>query len=209
METSTAGTALVDKVLEVGVQGFGPIKGARETAEDHLKQHGDVEKAIDRLVATHGRVVGATGFVTGLGGLVTLPLAVPTDVAALYVYQGRMAAGIAHLRGYDLDSDEVRSVVLLSLLGASGAEVLSKVGIEVANKSALAAVRKIPGKVFIEINKKVGFRLITKAGTKGTINVVKIVPVAGGVAGGAVNVAATRTVAKYARKNFPSTQQLG
>lgn len=147
-------------------------------------------------------MVGATGFVSGLGGLITLPVAIPADMTALYIYQGRMAAGIAHLRGYDVASEEVRSLVLVSLLGSSGATVLSQAGIEIANKSAASALAKVPGKVFIEINKKVGFRLITKGGTKGVINMTKVVPIAGGVVGGGVNVASTHTVAKYAQSHF-------
>lgn len=34
-----------------------------------------------------------------------------------------------------------------------------------------------------EINKKVGFRVITKAGEKGTVNLMKVVPIVGGVVG--------------------------
>lgn len=203
MDAQAAGTALVQKVLTVGIDGAGPMKGAIDVAEEHLRQHKDPEKAIRKLVATHQRVVGATGFASGLGGFVTLPVAIPTDMAVLYAYQTRMAAAIAHLRGYDVSSDEVQSVVLVSLLGSGGAAVLSKFGVQVANKSAAQALAKVPGKVFIEINKKVGYRLVTKAGSKGLVNMTKVVPVAGGVAGAGINVASTRTVATYARLNFP------
>lgn len=46
-----------------------------------------------------------------------------------------------------------------------------------------ALLQQIPGKVFIEINKRVGFRLITKAGEKGVVNVAKMVLLVGGVVG--------------------------
>lgn len=204
MDTQAAGTALVKRILQVGINGAGPIKGAREVADEHLFQHGDREKAIRKLQATHERILGATGFATGVGGLVTLPVTIPADVGMLYVYQGRLAAATAHLRGYDLDSDEVQSIVLLSLLGSGGAALAMEFGIQLSNKIAMQALKQVPGKVFIEINKKVGFRLITKAGTKGLINMTKVVPVAGGFAGAGINVASTRTVARYARKNFPA-----
>ena len=199
----TAGADLVKRVVTVGVQGAGPISGARDVAVEHLRQHGDVEAAIKRMTATHLRLVTASGFAAGVGGVLTMPVTLPADLGVLYVYQGRLAVGIAHLRGYDLATDEVQSVVLLSLLGSSGATLASQFGIDLANKATMQALNKIPGKVFIEINKKVGFRLVTKAGTKGLVNMTKLVPVAGGLAGGAINATSTRAVATYARKNFP------
>lgn len=205
MDVSRTGAELVKRVVTVGVEGAGPVTGAREVAEQHLRQHGDAEKAIERLISTHVRILAASGFATGLGGLITMPVTLPADMGVLYVYQGRLAAAIAHLRGYDLSSDEVQSVVLLSLLGAGGATLAGQFGIDLANKAAMQALKRVPGQVFIDINKKVSFRLVTKAGTTGLVNLTKIVPVAGGVAGGAVNAASTKTVARYARRNFPAT----
>jgi hypothetical protein len=63
-------------------------------------------------------------------------------------------------------------------------------------------VEAIPSKVLIEINKKVGFRLITTAGQKGIINVVKAVPLLGGLIGGTVDAWAIRKVARIARGYF-------
>ncbi|MGY1662301.1 EcsC family protein [Geodermatophilus sp. SYSU D00705] len=196
---------LIESILSAGVDGVGRFKGAQEIAEEHRTQHVDVDKAIDRLIATHVRVVGATGFATGLGGLITLPVTIPTDLAVFYMYAGRCAAAVAHLRGYDVTSDEVRSVVLLSLLGAGGVAVAGEAGIQLGTKAAFAVLKKVPGKVLVEINKKVGFRLITKAGTTGAINLSKFVPVVGAGVGASVNVVGMRGIAGYAKKNFPKT----
>jgi hypothetical protein len=205
-DPGTQGKALVliQKVLSVGVDGAGTFKSARQIADEHLAQHGSREVAIKKLIATHQRMVGASGFALGLGGLITLPVTIPADVVTFYILCGRCAAGVAHLRGHDIDSDEVRSVILLSLLGASGAALVSELGIKLGEKAAMAALKALPGRVLIEINKKVGFRLLTKFGQKGVINVVKFVPLVGGVVGGGVNVAAMAGVGKYAKKNFPS-----
>ena len=194
---------LVNKILSVGVDGVGPLKGARQIADEHLNQHGDPNVAIDKLIATHTRIVGATGFATGLGGVFTLPVTIPTDIFMFYALSGRCAAAVAYLRGHDIDSDEVRSVVLLSLLGSAGAAVASEVGIKIGNKAAMAALQKLPGTVLFAINKRVGFRLLTKFGQKGLVNLVKFVPLAGGVVGATVNFVAMQTVGKYAKKNFP------
>lgn len=207
MTAQDAGSALVAKVLSVGLDGLGPISGAREVADEHLQQHKVPERAISRLIRTHERIVGASGFAAGLGGLMVMPVAIPADVSVLYIQQCRLAGGIAHVRGWDIDSDEVRSIVLLTLLGSGGAGVAAKFGIDLSNKMAMQALKKIPGQVFIDINKAVGFRLITKAGSKGLVNMTKLVPIAGGIAGAGINVASTAGVATYAKANFPANEE--
>lgn len=194
---------VVNKILATGLDGVGPLQGAREIAEQHRMAHADVEVAIQRLIATHTRLVAATGFATGLGGVFTLPVTIPTDVAVLYALSARCVAGVAHLRGYDITSDEVRSVVLLTLLGAAGAGIAAEVGAQLGTKTALAVLKRLPGRVLIEINKKVGFRLFTKFGTKGVINLGRAIPLVGGGLGAATNAAAMRSAGKYAKKNFP------
>jgi EcsC protein family len=210
-DTAATGSALevaqklVDAILSFGVDGLGPFAGARQIAEEHRTQHVDVDVAIERLIATHTRVVAATGFATGLGGFWTLPIAIPTDVAVFYAHAGRCAAAVAHLRGYDIDSDEVRSVVLLSLLGAGGVTLAAKAGADLGTKAAFAALKQVPGRVLIELNKKVGFRLVTKAGTTGIVNLSKLVPLVGGGVGATVNAVGMRTIGSYAKSNFPKT----
>lgn len=195
--------AVTDKITSVGLIGIGPWKGSIQVAEEHLAKHGDVEKAIKKLIATHVRLTTTTGFLSGVGGLITLPVTLPADLTALWLAQARLAGAIAHLRGHDIRSEEVRSVVLMSLVGSSVAETLSQAGIQIGTKSAIGAIKHVPGRVLIEINKKVGFRLITKAGTKGVVNLTKLAPLVGGVIGGGVNFGSTQAVGAWAKKNFP------
>lgn len=194
-----------NKISNVGVGGMGAWKGSVQVAEEHLAKHGDVEKAIERLIATHVRITSSTGFLTGLGGLIALPVTLPADFTTLWITQARLAGAIAHLRGYDVRSDEVRSVVLMSLIGSSAAEALAQAGVQIGTKSAISAIKQVPGRVLIEINKKVGYRLITRAGTKGIVNLTKLAPIVGGVVGGGVNFTSTRVAGSWAKKNFPAT----
>lgn len=132
-----------------------------------------------------------------------MPVAIPADIATFYALCARCVAAIAHVRGYDTSTDEVRSVVLLTLLGAGGAGVAAQAGVELGNKLAFAALKKLPGKALIEINKKVGFRLVTKFGERGVFNLWKGIPLVGGGVGAGINVASMRSIASYARSNFP------
>lgn len=195
---------LMQQVLNLGVDGKGPWKGAEQVADEHLRHHKNAEKAIARLIATHVRNTGVSGLVTGMGGLITLPAAIPADMTALYANQIRMIAAVAHLRGYDVHSEEVRSIILLTVLGSAGTALAAEMGVTIGNKAALAMIRKVPGRVLIDINKKVGFRLFTKAGTKGVVNLTKAVPLVGGVVGGGINASSTRTIGTFAKRNFPS-----
>jgi hypothetical protein len=199
--------AVTDKVTSVGLNGVGPWKGSIQVAEEHLAKHGDVEKAIKKLIATHVRLTTTTGFLSGVGGLITLPVTLPADLTALWLAQSRLAGAIAHLRGHDIRSEEVRSVVLMSLVGSSVAETLSQAGIQIGTKSAISAIKHVPGRVLIEINKKIGFRLITKAGTKGVVNLTKLAPLVGGVVGGGVNFGSTHAVGAWSKKNFPQDEK--
>lgn len=63
-------------------------------------------------------------------------------------------------------------------------------------------VQKILGKALTKINQAVGFRLATKFGSKGLINLGKMVPVAGAIIGGRFDVTTTLTIANLAKKTF-------
>lgn len=61
-------------------------------------------------------------------------------------------------------------------------------------------IKKIPGKVLTKINQKVGFRFITKFGTKGIVNLGKMLPGVGAVIGGGLDLVETKVIADRAYK---------
>ena len=80
--------------------------------------------------------------------------------------------------------------------------LISSRGDWVGQKMAMAALKRLPGRIFIEINKRVGFRLLTKFGEKGLINLVRAIPVPGGLIGGGVDAAWTKAISNQARDIF-------
>lgn len=174
---------LLNWIADVGIDGFGILQSAEQVAEDHRSQTKNVEDAIDSVILWRTTHAAGTGFVTGLGGIATLPITIPASMAASYALGANTAAAVAQLRGYDIRSDQVRTMILLCLIGEAGEAILRNAGIQIGNKVLKNLISQIPGKVLIEINKKIGFRLITKAGEKGVINLMKLVPIAGGVVG--------------------------
>jgi uncharacterized protein (DUF697 family) len=113
-----------------------------------------------------------------------------------------MIAAIAYMGKYDLKSDQVRSLVYICLCGNSAKDISKNIGIKLGTKLSKSAINKISGKTLTKINQKVGFRLVTKFGQKGVINMGKAIPVVGGLIGGTMDVVATNTIGKVSKKTF-------
>ncbi|CCH29036.1 EcsC family protein [Actinosynnema sp. NPDC047251] len=193
----------VDHLLRVGIDGFGPFKGAQQMASDLLEQGLTRDEAIRGLIRTHVTAAGIQGFATNLGGLITLPVTLPANVAAAYLVQTHLIASIAAVQGHDLESDEVRTAILVCLLGNAGTEVLKKMGIQAGSKLTMNLIERIPAQLIREINKRVGFTLVAKYGTaKAGITLAKSVPLVGGVIGGSFDAVTTRAVGGFARRFF-------
>ena len=157
---------------------------------------------VNALVRSHTLMNFGTGFVTGVGGLITLPVAIPAAMTASWVIHTRLSGAIATLHGHDVDDDRVQTFVLMTLLGDTGKNVLRKAGITVANRIALRSVEAIPARLLTEINKRMGMRLITKAGERGVVNLTKAVPVAGGFVGGGIDALYCNAVGRRAHAVF-------
>ena len=139
---------------------------------------------------------------TGLGGLITLPATITADIGSSMYVQIRMIAAIAVMGGYSLQDDVVKSMVFATLLKVEVGNLLKQVGVKTANRASLQLLKKLPGTVLTKINQKLGFRFLTKFGQKGVINLVKVVPVAGGVVNGGLNLVETKAIGKRAMKVF-------
>jgi hypothetical protein len=197
-----AGQELVDRLLNTGINGFGPFKPAAESAREALEGR-TADQAVGALVRNHCAMAGAQGFVTNVGGLVTLPVTLPANVGASYLVQTHLAASIAAVHGHDLGTEQMRSAVLLCLLGNAGTEVLKRAGMTVGTKLSTTLIQRIPVTLIREINKRAGFALVAKFGTKrAALTLAKGVPVVGGVIGGSFDVVATRAVGAYADRIF-------
>ncbi|WP_432497622.1 EcsC family protein [Kineococcus gypseus] len=199
--------ALVQRLLSVGIDGRGPFDGAREVARRARAEHPTTESAVHAVVRRHTRMVAASGFATGVGGLVTLPVALPANVVGFYVLATRAVAAIAELRGYDTTRSEVRSAVLLALVGADATDVLKSAGLpslDVGGRLAALATRRWPPSVLMLVNKGVGFRLLARLGTGGLVRAgSRFVPVLGGAVGAGADALMLRRIAKHAEHALP------
>jgi len=189
-------------IADAGINGLGVLPSAEQVAADYLKEAASVEDAINSVIAWRTMYAAGTGFITGLGGIVAMPITIPAGLAASYALGANTAAAVAHLRGYDIHSEQVRTMVLLCLIGEAGEEILKTAGITIGTKVCQNLIKQIPGRVLIEINKKIGFRLITKAGEKGVVNLMKMLPLVGGVVGGTFDGIFVNSCGKTAKTVF-------
>ena len=202
VSTDSTALALVQWIADLAVAGAPGMKSARELAQEYLTdpRYADNDARIKSLVARETAKNFTTGFLTGFGGLLTLPVAVPTALGAAWAIQARMAAAIAILHGHDVGEDRVRTLVLLSLVGDAGKEALKRAGVRVGQRMAEKALQQIPARVLVELNKKLGMRLITIGAEKGVLSLSKAIPFVGAVVGGAFDAVACRAVGKIAHE---------
>lgn len=187
---------------EKAVQGLPGMESAEELAKRYLEKYDTVDEAINTFINWQCAKCATSGFITGLGGLLTLPVAIPANISSVIFVQIRMIAAIAYMRGYNLKDDQVKTLVFVALTGQAATDILKQAGITIGSKVGMNLIKKMPMKVIYQINKKVGFRLVTKFGQKGVINLGKMVPIVGGVIGGTVDTVGTLTVGKTAKKLF-------
>lgn len=173
-----------------------------EFAKNYLDKEINNNKAAKAMIKNQVVKCTTSGFLTGFGGIITLPVTIPANVGSVLYVQMRMIACIAYLAGYDLKSDQVQTLVYACLAGVAVTDVIKQAGIKFGIKLTNATIKKIPGKALIKINQKVGFTFITKAGTTGIINLSRVVPVVGAVAGGGIDYFETKAIANRAYKWF-------
>ena len=184
------------------VNGVAGLDSASELAEDYMKKNGSQIEQVNSLIRWQNTKAGTSGFLTGLGGIVTLPVAIPANISSVMYVQVRMIAAIAYIGGHDLNDDRVKSLVYACLTGNAAKDILKDIGIVVGTKITTSAVKNISGKTIVAINQKVGFRLITKFGEKGAVNLGKAVPLVGGIIGATFDSVTTNTVGNIARNTF-------
>lgn len=194
---------LLSKLYDNSIHGIPKVSPSiDQLANEYLAKNPNVEKAAKSFINYQIAKCTTSGFVTGLGGLITLPVAIPANIGSVLYVQMRMIACLAHMSGYDTSSDQVQTFVYACLAGISLDQIAKQVGIKFGMKITQTAIKKIPGKVLTKINQKVGFRFLTKFGTKGLINIGKAIPLIGGVISGGFDFAETKIIADRAYKMF-------
>lgn len=200
---------MVDTFRDIGLEGKLTFSSAEAVARKARRGRGKKrpEKAIGRIVRRHRRGVTVAGFLTGLGGIFTLPVLLPTNVAEFYIQSTRMVGAIALVRGYDLDQEEVRVRVLAALMGEESGDVLKNLGLgPVAGVASRSIASRLPPSPQSQIAGAIGGRMLKKFGLRSTRLFGKAIPGLGGVLGAIADRSQLNKIADAARKSFPQVR---
>jgi uncharacterized protein (DUF697 family) len=197
-------SSFIHQTVQRAVHGIGPLPPAAAAAEKQLReQDGAVEDAIGELIENHATMAAGQGFVTNLGGLATMAATVPVNITGLALLQVRLVAGIAHLRGYDLEDDRVRNAILLCTLGEQSVKGLVKAkkvpGSPMVLATAPAYDPELDKLVAAEVTSALVGRVL---GKRAASAVARRVPVAGGVWAAGSDAYNTWQIGKYAQREL-------
>ena len=184
----------LDWAYSKAVSGFTGVDSAYDLGNSYLAQQGSLEAQVDSLIKWQVAKAATSGFVTGLGGVMIMPLTVPANIASVIYVQIRMIAAIAYMGGHDIREDRVKSLIYICMVGNGAKELLKDMSVKAGERLAT----KIAEKVSINIASKTGQKSVTSLG--------KAVPVLGGVVGGSYDAITTRVVGKVAKKIFIDKQ---
>ncbi|MDQ3847253.1 MAG: EcsC family protein [Bacteroidota bacterium] len=192
----------LDWAYNKAINGTGVIDSAFNIANDYLIRINDTEQAINTLINAQTAKCATSGFITGLGGFTTMPLAIPANVSSVLFMQLRMIAAIAIMRDFDPKCDQVIALAFSCLVGDAACTFLKGVGIRMGEKITENILDRITRQVISQLNRKVGLQLITKTSGRNLINVSKVLPIVGGIVGGAIDGSSTKLIGTTAKRIF-------
>lgn len=197
----------LDWIYDRAVGGLSGDSGCWTLAKDYLnKYNNDPKIASRKMVKAQILKCTTSGVLTSLGGIITLPIAVPANITTVWFVQLQMIAATAVMAGLNPAHDEVKALCYACLAGSGSVDIVKQAGVKFANKGGKVLIKKIPTEAVRALNKKLGMLFITKGGETGVINLGKMVPILGGVVGGSFDYASTRIIANRAIKLFIDDQ---
>lgn len=198
--------AVLTKALEwsygKALSGAGAFDSAYKVADDYLKKTTSREAAVEKLTNWQVAKCATSGFVTGLGGLLMLPVAIPANISSVLLIQLRMILSIAIIGGFDPKSEQVKSLAFVCLTGNVASGILNEIGISSKQRVTQDAIQKISEGVIRRVNYLVKIRLLAKTGRIGVIGFGKAIPLLGGMIGGMIDASSTVSIGNAARRLF-------
>ena len=139
---------LLDASYEKCLNGIPKVSpSVEDMANDYLKKHKSKEDACKAMLRNQIVKCTTSGVVTGFGGFITMPVAIPANVGSVIYVQMRMIACVAYMAGYELNSDQTQTFVYACLAGVAVNSLLKQAGIKFGVKFGEGLIKKIPGKV--------------------------------------------------------------
>ena len=199
--SATVRRFVLDRLYPTVLDGVPGLGTPQSVAAEVRAAGGSTDEQIDRLVRRHVALSASAGFLSGLGGWLTLPVVLPANMAAVASLQLHMAASVASLAGLDPRSGATRDRVLACLVGSGPVdpardaeqETLDRVGLKLAERGINLVVSATVGAAKWGAKKAAG-RVQRRA--------LRGIPLVGGFIGAASDGYVTMKVAEAARDEF-------
>jgi hypothetical protein len=117
--------------LQGAINGVSGVDGVEKLAQSYGTGGGCSDDGVVRPINWQVAKAGMAGFVTGVGGILTLPVATPANLAGVLSIQIRMIGAIARQCGYDVRSDQEKTLVIACLAGSAALDILKDIGINI------------------------------------------------------------------------------
>ena len=177
--------------------------------EEYVRHLQELNEGIDRqslskkVISRRSLKSGGIGALCGLGGFITMPITMPSDMYLTFRIQARMVLAIAYIYEWNVHDEDTATDILLVMGGNAGVNALKNVGIKMGQEYTKKAVQQhITREVMKKINKVISRKIITKAGEKSLVSFAKLVPVIGAPIGGAFDFFGTQAVGRTALKFY-------
>ena len=95
-------------------------------AKEYMNKYGRTEDACKAMMRMQIRKCTTSGVLSGIGGIITLPITLPLNLSSVIYMQMRMIACIAYMAGYEVNSDQTQTLVLSCLMGVPISQFLKK-----------------------------------------------------------------------------------
>ena len=186
-----------------GLPGLGtPLETATRARHEQPTPRAQARSVIGAYLA----LAGTTGFVTSVGGWLTMPVTLPANLAGVALLQLHLGQTIAALAGHDPSAPAVRDRVIACLLGDGTAEptrteaeeTVDRVGVKLAERAlrTLAGqVARTTGRAAVGTAKWLAERRLKRFITRG-------IPLVGGAIAAASDAYSTRTVSRALLDSF-------
>ena len=140
--------SLLDTCYEKCLNGVPYVSpSVEELANDYLDKYLTKQQACKAMINNQIIKCTTSGFITGFGGVITMPVTLPANISSVLYVQMRMIACTAYMAGFELNSDQTQTFVYACFAGVSANKLVKQAGIKFGVKFANGLIKKIPGKV--------------------------------------------------------------
>jgi len=195
---------LLKRVINLGINGGAGLSSAKELGDQYLQkpEFKSRMERIEALVKWEERKNFTSGFLTSLGGIISMPVAIPASLGINWVLQIRMVAAMAYIGGFDIDDPPVRMSIALCLLGKKGKDVLNTDAAQLTEMLKKRTFTQLPKQSIQLINQAIATKLMQMATNKGFSRLSKAIPLMGGVVGGVLDYKSCHDTAQFAKELF-------